>query len=84
MNPRHESKMIQFMKTPDPIKHGYSRRGAMQLAAGVAAGLGAARWAGEARAQMPQSSVEAGYRIRHGRIRQSIMGWTFKPMPVPD
>ena len=56
----------------------------MQLTAATAAGLAAARWAGEARAQLPQASAEPDYRIRHGRIRQSIMGWTFKPMPVPD
>lgn len=24
------------------------------------------------------------YKIRKGRIRQSIMGWTFDPMPVPE
>jgi hydroxypyruvate isomerase len=24
------------------------------------------------------------FRIRHGRIRQSIMGWTFNPMPTPE
>lgn len=29
-------------------------------------------------------SVEPDFRIRNGRIRQSIMGWTYDPMPVPD
>jgi hydroxypyruvate isomerase len=24
------------------------------------------------------------YRVEHGRIRQSIMGWTFNPMPTPE
>ena len=28
--------------------------------------------------------VEADFRIRHGRIRQSIMGWTYNPMPTPE
>ena len=29
-------------------------------------------------------TVESDYRIRNGRIRQSIMGWTFNPMPTPE
>ena len=29
-------------------------------------------------------TVESDYRIRNGRIRQSIMGWTFTPMPTPE
>lgn len=29
-------------------------------------------------------AVEDRYRIRNGRIRQSIMGWTFDPMPTPE
>ena len=28
--------------------------------------------------------VEPDFRIRNGRIRQSIMGWTFNPMPTPE
>lgn len=28
--------------------------------------------------------VEPDFRIRRGRIRQSIMGWTFNPMPTPE
>lgn len=28
--------------------------------------------------------VEPDFRVRHGRIRQSIMGWTYNPMPVPE
>jgi hydroxypyruvate isomerase len=57
----------------------------MQWTLGAAAALGAARhWDGPLTAQMPQAYVEPDYRIRHGRIRQSIMGWTFNPMPVPE
>jgi hydroxypyruvate isomerase len=37
-----------------------------------------------AKAQMPRSFAEADFKIRKGRIRQSIMGWTFNPMPTPD
>ena len=28
--------------------------------------------------------VEPDFRVRHSRIRQSIMGWTYNPMPVPE
>jgi hydroxypyruvate isomerase len=28
--------------------------------------------------------VEPDFRVRHGRIRQSIMGWTYNPMPAPE
>lgn len=30
------------------------------------------------------AAVDPNFRIRHGRIRQSIMGWTFNPMPTPE
>jgi len=30
------------------------------------------------------ANVEPDYRVRNGRIKQSIMGWTFNPMPVPE
>lgn len=30
------------------------------------------------------TAVEPDFRIRHGRIKQSIMGWTFDPMPTPE
>jgi len=35
-------------------------------------------------AQAPRSAALPEFRIRNGRIRQSIMGWTFNPMPTPD
>jgi hydroxypyruvate isomerase len=37
-----------------------------------------------AHAQMPRSFVQPDFKIRNGRIQQSIMGWTFNPMPTPD
>lgn len=46
----------------------------------LAAGIGTV----PASAQMPRSFVEPDFRIRHGRIRQSIMGWTYGFMPVPE
>lgn len=35
-------------------------------------------------AQAPRSAALPEFRVRNGRIRQSIMGWTFNPMPTPD
>jgi len=28
--------------------------------------------------------VEPDFKVRHGRIRQSVMGWCFNPMPAPE
>jgi len=36
------------------------------------------------RLALAATPVEPDYRIRNGRIRQSIMGWTFNPMPTPE
>lgn len=33
---------------------------------------------------MPRSFADPHFKIRNGRIRQSIMGWTYNPMPVPE
>jgi hydroxypyruvate isomerase len=35
---------------------------------------------GNAQAQLPQSEANAAFRTRHGKIRQSVMGWCFQPM----
>ena len=35
-----------------------------------------------ARAQTPMNKANPKFRIRNGRIKQSIMGWTFNPMPT--
>lgn len=61
--------------------HPWSRRHALQLAA---AGVGSALAMSSASAQLPRSAAAPDFRIRHGRIRQSIMGWTFNPMPTPE
>jgi len=50
-----------------------SRRRFLSLAALTGAALAAPR----SRAQLPASAVSPDYRIVNGRIRQSIMGWTF-------
>lgn len=35
-------------------------------------------------AQVPQSQAVADYKIKNGRIRQSVMGWCFKPMTAVE
>lgn len=35
-------------------------------------------------AQSPKDSVPSDYKIQHRKIRQSVMGWCFNPMPVSD
>lgn len=62
-------------------RRGISRRTAIKAAGTVA---GAAAFAPEAHAQRPRSETDPNFRVRHRRIRQSIMGWTFNPMPTPD
>lgn len=58
-----------------------SRRTLLQAAAGLA-GLACA--ADDASAQAPQSAVAADFKVKHGRIRQSVMGWCFKPMSAVE
>jgi len=65
------------------IERRYSRRRALWVAA-VAALAGTALTLRKAVAQMPRSLAEPDFRIRNRRIRQSIMGWTFNPMPTPE
>ncbi|MCC7375228.1 MAG: TIM barrel protein [Verrucomicrobiales bacterium] len=51
------------------------------------ASLGNALAIDNAAAPIPSLSpnnADAGFRVRNGRIRQSIMGWTYNPMPVPE
>lgn len=59
-----------------------SRRDAFKAVAVAATGATAAT--PSALAQLPRTEVEPDFRIRRGRIRQSIMGWTFNPMPTPE
>ena len=59
-----------------------TRRHALQVAA--AAGVGSVPVATTLVAQLPRTAVDPDYRIRNRRIRQSIMGWTFNPMPTPE
>ena len=60
-----------------------SRRSALHAAA-MGAAAAAAMTPQASFAQAPRSAALPEFRIRNGRIRQSIMGWTFNPMPTPD
>ncbi len=60
----------------------FSRRRALQVAATTAAGASLIQR--ETSAQLPRSLAEPDFKIRNQRIRQSIMGWTFNPMPTPE
>jgi hydroxypyruvate isomerase len=57
-----------------------NRRGFLRQAA-IVTGAGSAGWlAPRAVAQMPRGKADPDFKIRNGRIRQSIMGWTYSPM----
>tara|TARA_B100001094_G_scaffold333342_1_gene410939 strand:- start:2562 stop:3464 length:903 start_codon:yes stop_codon:yes gene_type:complete len=59
-----------------------NRRTALKTAAATAAGISLA--AVTSQAQMAKKKANPKYRIKNGRIKQSIMGWTFNPMPTPE
>jgi hydroxypyruvate isomerase len=71
------------MNAPIITESRISRRRALQVA-GVATLAGAALTSLETTAQMARSLADPDFRIRNRRIRQSIMGWTFDPMPTPE
>lgn len=60
---------------------GLSRRTALKTLAVTAttAGLGLS-----ARSIAAAQDTTAPYRVKHGRIRQSVVPWCFNPMPVPE
>ena len=33
-------------------------------------------------AQVPRAELDPNFKVAKGRIRQSVMGWCFKPMPT--
>ncbi len=77
-----ESLASEIMNEPSTIEGGISRRQVLQTAAATCAVVALASQ--EAAGQMPRSFVEPDFKIRNQRIRQSIMGWTFNPMPTPE
>lgn len=58
-----------------------SRRELFQVAAGAA---GIAAIGTGALAQVPQDAVAKDFKVTNGRIRQSVMGWCFNPMPAVE
>ena len=71
------------MKQSHPQRRGFSRRAFVTGAAATCAGTclpvhGRAAETAESRPDVPPED----YRIKNGRIRQSVYGWCFQPMPV--
>ena len=54
-----------------------SRRRLLQGAAGAAAVMASAKLS---HGQLPREAADAVFKVQHGRIRQSVMGWCFNPM----
>ena len=61
-----------------------NRRSALKTAATSITAVGIASAPNASHAQVPKKKANPKYRIRKGRIKQSIMGWTFNPMPTPE
>ena len=60
-----------------------SRRKLLAGAGALTAGLATSATA-KAAAQIERDRTPADFKIKNGSIRQSVMGWCFKPMPVPE
>jgi hydroxypyruvate isomerase len=76
----HTSSIPQGGRAPARTATQCDRRAWLQ---GAALAAGAALVSPSAVAALPEP-VEPDFRIKKGRIRQSIMGWTFDPMPTPE
>ena len=65
---------------------GVTRRQMLQTASGVALGSATvpALHAKAAETKVAEAKVDADYKITNRLIRQSVMGWCFKPMPVEE
>lgn len=59
-----------------------TRRSWMQSAAGAGAGAAATMIQPTSAKEAFRTDVTPDFRIQQGRIQQSIMGWTFNPMPT--
>jgi hydroxypyruvate isomerase len=73
--------MIERVHSPAPTRT--NRRAWLKSAAVLSGGAAAIFIPGKARAQL-SNSVPDGFSISNRRINQSIMGWTFDPMPTPQ
>ncbi len=59
-----------------------TRMNRRQLVTASAGAVLAAPFASQGSAQL--RTQDEPFRVKNGRIRQSVMGWCFKPMPVPE
>ena len=60
-----------------------NRRSALKTAAATIAATGLTLPVASP-AQTPKKKANPKFSIKKGRIKQSIMGWTFNPMPTPE
>jgi len=67
---------------PDDISK-FSRRSLFASTAATSVAL-STPWANASVLQAAKESVPADFKVTNKRIRQSVMGWCFNPMPVPD
>lgn len=77
----HSTPTSKNLETP------LTRRGLLAASAGAACAAWAATPAPTATAAedaAQAAAADADFKIRHGRIRQSVMGWCFKPMPAEE
>ena len=61
-----------------------SRRKLLSTAAAAGMVAGGSSVGATAIAQARRENTPADFKIRNKRIRQSVMGWCFKPMPIPE
>lgn len=71
-------------KAASPKSKSTSRRDFLKAGALAAAYGGVASSAPKLQAVPATAQIDPQYRIEKGRIRQSIMGWCFKPMPEKE
>jgi hydroxypyruvate isomerase len=73
------------MPTTERSTGAISRRAFLGGAAAACAGAGALAQEGVAPAALPKPDVPPeDYRIQNGRIKQSVYGWPFSPMPTDE
>ncbi|QDU25904.1 Hydroxypyruvate isomerase [Anatilimnocola aggregata] len=64
----------------------FSRRDLLRTTTGALALGSAAGWHASAQAdeKRREKLVEPDFKVKHGRIRQSVMGWCFNPLPAVE
>ena len=73
---------IPFLPQDNPMHTQITRRDLLKTVAGTIAVGAVATSSAITSAAEPR--VEPDFKVRHGRIRQSVMGWCFNPMPAPE